>query len=79
MDLTKLDRYLALILRHKPEVVGITLDNHGWADVSELIVGIAKNNPRFDMDTLERIVATDDKNRYSFNDDKTRIRANQGH
>ena len=79
MDLTKLDRYLALILRHKPEVVGITLDNHGWADVSELIVGIAKNNPRFDMDTVERIVATDDKNRYSFNDDKTRIRANQGH
>jgi putative RNA 2'-phosphotransferase len=31
------------------------------------------------METLERIVAEDEKQRYSFNEDKTLIRANQGH
>jgi len=73
-----LSRYLSLILRHKPEVIGIKLDEHGWADVDELIEGIAVNN-KFDMEILEEIVETDNKQRYSFNDDKTLIRANQGH
>ena len=31
------------------------------------------------MDILEEIVRTDDKQRYSFNEDKTLVRANQGH
>lgn len=78
MSLFKTSKYLALILRHQPEVVGISLDEHGWANVSELIVGIAKQQP-FDMTMLEEIVATDSKQRYSFNEDKTLIRANQGH
>lgn len=78
MDLTNNGKYLALILRHKPKVIGITLDEHGWANVEELIAGIQKDRP-FNMDMLEEIVATDDKGRYSFNADKTLIRANQGH
>ncbi len=71
-------KYIALILRHKPETIGITLDEHGWADVSELIAGINKTH-NLDMEGLERIVAEDEKQRYSFNEDKTLIRANQGH
>ncbi len=71
-------KFIALILRHKPEAIGITLDEHGWAKVDELIEGISKTRP-FDMETLERIVATDNKQRYSFNDTHTLIRANQGH
>lgn len=78
MDLTKTSRYISLILRHKPEVIGITLDEHGWADVQQLIAGVSKTNP-INMDILEEIVRTDDKQRYSFNEDKTLIRANQGH
>ena len=70
---------MSLILRHKPEVIGITLDEHGWASVNDLICGIEKNNPGFNMDILEQIVRTDSKQRYSFNDDKSLIRANQGH
>ena len=69
---------MSLILRHKPEVIGISLDEHGWANVDELITGIAKTND-FNMDILEEIVRTDEKQRYSFNEDKTLIRANQGH
>lgn len=71
-------KFISLILRHKPETIGITLDEHGWADVKELIEGVNKTHP-IDMAMLERIVANDDKQRYSFNEDKTLIRANQGH
>lgn len=78
MSLKDMGKFISLILRHKPETVGITLDEHGWANVDELISGIAKRQ-YFDMSMLEEIVATDSKQRYSFNEDKTLIRANQGH
>ena len=78
MGLTETSRFISLILRHKPEVIGIHLDEHGWAKVDELIAGIAKKQ-EFNMDILEEIVRTDSKQRYSFNEDKTLIRANQGH
>lgn len=74
MDLINTSKYLSLILRHKPEAIGITLDQHGWANVNELIKGM-----KIDMKTLETIVNTDEKKRYSFSKDKTKIRANQGH
>ena len=67
-----------MILRHKPGVIGITLDEHGWANVSELVEGVNKVHP-LDMETLEEIVRTNEKQRFSFNEDKTKIRANQGH
>lgn len=78
MNLIKTSRYLSLILRHKPEDAGIVLDEHGWANVDELIAGVSKKYP-ITMDILEEIVRTDDKRRYSFNEDHTLIRANQGH
>ena len=78
MGLKETSKYMSLILRHKPETIGITLDEHGWADVDELIAGIARTHV-FNRDILEEIVRTDEKQRYSFNDDKTLIRANQGH
>ena len=78
MSLIKASRFISMILRHKPESIGISLDEHGWADVEELIKGVSKRYP-FDMNILEEIVRTDDKQRYSFNEDKTLIRANQGH
>lgn len=39
MSLTSTSKFVSLILRHKPEVIGIHLDEHGWADVEELIAG----------------------------------------
>ena len=78
MGLNETSKYISMILRHKPEVIGITLDEHGWANVDELIDGISRTQS-FDMKILEEIVRTDNKQRYSFNDDKTKIRANQGH
>ena len=77
-ELIKTGKFLSLILRHKPEVIGISLEEHGWAEVSELISGIKKTR-KFDMNMLEEIVRTDNKQRFAFNSDHTKIRANQGH
>lgn len=78
MDMNKTSKFISLVLRHKPEVIGITLDEHGWANVEELVSGIQRTQT-FDRKLLEKIVRTDNKQRYSFNEDKTLIRANQGH
>lgn len=78
----KLDRlsiYISMILRHRPQEAHITLDEHGWADVEELLAGVSGTGREIDRAMLEEIVATDKKQRYSFNQDKTLIRANQGH
>ena len=73
-------KFISLILRHKPEVIGITLDEHGWADIHALIDGInATGRHHLTQEMLEEIVRTDEKQRYAFNEDHTRIRANQGH
>lgn len=77
--LDKLSVFISLVLRHNPDAAHITLDEHGWADVEELLAGINSTGRKIDMDILEKIVATDSKQRYSFNQDKTLIRAKQGH
>lgn len=74
MDSTGKSKLISLVLRHKPEAIGIELDEHGWANVYEMLAGL-----KITMAELEYIVDTDDKQRYSFNEDKTLIRANQGH
>lgn len=66
------------VLRHRPKLAGISLDEHGWADVNELLDGMNRT-VSITRAQLEDIVATDNKNRFSFSEDGTRIRANQGH
>ena len=78
-NLDKLSKFISLVLRHKPDAAGITLDEHGWANVDELLAGVNHSGRKIDMEILEEIVKTDSKQRYSFNQDKTLIRANQGH
>lgn len=79
MNLTNISKFLALILRHKPEELGLTLDNQGWCNVDKLVRAFQSKFEGFTMETLEEIVNTDNKGRYAFNEDKTLIRAVQGH
>lgn len=74
----RISKLISLVLRHKPEEIGLTLDEHGWANVEELLT---KMQPRYDIDmaTLEEIVRTNNKQRFSFDETHTKIRANQGH
>ena len=78
MNTTQISKLISLVLRHHPERLGLTLDDHGWADMKALIKAIHAIQP-FDMEQLEIIVQTDNKQRYAFSPDKARIRANQGH
>lgn len=71
---THLSKFLSLVLRHQPEKIGLTLDPSGWANVDELLQKVNIDRP-----TLERIVAENDKQRFAFSPDGTKIRASQGH
>jgi len=75
----KASKMLSLVLRHKPEAISITLNKNGWALVSDLVLGMGKHGHSITMLELEEIVASDNKQRFSFNADRTKIRANQGH
>ena len=76
---TKISKFLSLVLRHNPGSIGIELDQNGWTRVRILIAKVRLKFPGFNMATLEEVVANNNKQRFSFNDDKTKIRANQGH
>lgn len=70
--------YLSFLLRHEPSAASLDMDWHGWVDVSQLLKNIQGTCP-LTMECLETIVAEDNKGRYRFNADKTRIKACQGH
>lgn len=71
---TNTSRKLSYILRHNPQKYGINLINGGWANVGLVLKGLNTS-----MQILEDIVSSDSKGRYSFNEDKTLIKAEQGH
>ncbi|MGV4414764.1 RNA 2'-phosphotransferase [Chryseobacterium sp. T1] len=75
----KISKFLSLILRHQPETIDLTLDENGWANVDELKAKCSKHNVDFTVEELNEIVETNDKKRFIFNEDKSKIRANQGH
>lgn len=78
-DKKKVSKFLSLVLRHKPEEIGLTLDAQGWARVEELIKKAKAYGYTFDRDFLNEVVADNDKQRFAFSEDGKRIRANQGH
>ncbi len=75
----RISKILSLLLRHKPEKAGIKLDQNGWTDVHVLIEKFSEKFFPVNYDILQHVVEKDDKQRYTFNEDKTKIRANQGH
>lgn len=78
-QLVRVSKFLSLVLRHQPERIGLTLDNHGWADVEELITKSKQAGMKINSEILDDVVAQNNKKRFTFNEDGTRIRANQGH
>jgi len=74
-------KFLSLVLRHSPETIELKLDENGWADVEELIEKCNKKGSQNQMtaELLDYVVKNNDKKRFAFNEDKTKIRASQGH
>lgn len=77
--LKKRSKFLSLLLRHQPELLNLKLEEGGWTDIKILIEKINKKNDNFTFQELEYVVENNDKQRFAFNEDKTKIRANQGH
>ncbi|MBO9561420.1 MAG: RNA 2'-phosphotransferase [Niastella sp.] len=78
-ELARVSKFMSLVLRHKPEEIGLELHEGGWAYVDELISKINQHGVSLDLALLQVVVDTNDKKRFAFNDDKTMIRASQGH
>ena len=78
-ELNEISKFLSLVLRHKPIEIDLTIDNEGWAIVNDLITKM--NNARITLtfEDLKEVVDTNDKKRFVFSDDFSKIRANQGH
>ncbi|MEM8527904.1 MAG: RNA 2'-phosphotransferase, partial [Bacteroidota bacterium] len=74
-----LSKFISLVLRHQPEIIQLELDQNGWADVEELIKKMQAKGKKIDRTLLEEIVLHNDKQRFTFNAKKDKIRANQGH
>ena len=75
----KISKYLSKHLRHTPDRLGFTLAQGGWVSVDKLLAACAAHQFPLTRAELEEVVATSDKQRFSFDETKTRIRANQGH
>ncbi len=78
-QLKKTSKFLSLVLRHRPELIGLEMDSAGWVNTRELLEKSKLKGYNIDFDTLEEVVANNNKKRFSFNEDQSRIRANQGH
>jgi len=77
-DVSK-SKFLSLVLRHRPDTIGVTLDANGWIDVDVLLAALAAHGKRVERAELDRIVSENDKQRFAFSEDGVRVRANQGH
>ena len=75
--LTRISKFLSLVLRHEPETIGLSLDDAGWLDTDALLKGCAKAGRPLSRAELELVVEQNDKRRFVI--DGKRIRANQGH
>ncbi|ARI53414.1 MULTISPECIES: RNA 2'-phosphotransferase [unclassified Streptomyces] len=73
----KVSKYLSAHLRHRPERIGIALDENGWVDVETLLSAAARHGFPLTRAELDHVVAANDKRRFTVDGD--RIRANQGH
>ncbi len=79
MDHKKISKFLSLVLRHDPAHIGISLSEQGWTDCAGLIEASNRKGVPLDMVLLEEIVRNNDKQRFALSEDKSHIRANQGH
>lgn len=77
--LESLSKFLSLVLRHRPEEIGLVLDEHGWTEIDSLVTLANSRGISLTRNVVLEIAATSDKKRFAISPDEIRIRANQGH
>ncbi|SFP71661.1 putative RNA 2'-phosphotransferase [Geodermatophilus dictyosporus] len=78
-DVVGVSKRLSSVLRHRPDSVGLVLDDAGWVDVDALLAALAAHGLPLTRAELDRVVAGNDKQRFALDESGTRIRASQGH
>ncbi len=78
-SLISTSKFLSLILRHRPETIGVELDCEGWLDIDVLVDAATRHGHTLSPEIVQQIVAENDKQRFSISEDGRRIRASQGH
>ena len=73
-NLNSKGKHLSYLLRHDMQAFEDNkIDENGWRSIEELCtLGFSKEE-------IDDIVKTNNKNRYEYNEDKSKIRARQGH
>ena len=77
--LIRTSKFLSLVLRHKPERVGLTLSQEGWVPIKDLLQALEAHGKGISRETLTKVVSTNDKQRFAISSDGLHIRASQGH
>jgi putative RNA 2'-phosphotransferase len=77
--LVKTRKFLSLVLRHRPETIGLSLDQHGWVSVDHLLAQAHQHGVSLTIELLQQVVALNDKRRFAFSEDGRYIRASQGY
>ncbi len=77
--LVHVSKFLSKQLRHQPEALGLVLEPGGWVFVDDLLAGCDEAGFRISADELAEVARRNDKQRFSFDETGTKIRANQGH
>ena len=75
----QISKFLSLVLRHQPDKIGIELNDAGWTSIDGLLEAMRQNGRKMSRETLDHVVATNDKQRFSISVDGSMIRASQGH
>jgi putative RNA 2'-phosphotransferase len=78
-QLKKISKSMSYVLRHRPDTIGIELQEGGWISVGELLNAFERAGKPFSPEVLERVVTENDKQRFEFSADWLQIRARQGH
>ncbi len=76
---TRQSKFLSLVLRHKPETIGVKLDEQGWIAITTLLAALQLHGKRISHQDLLEICANCEKQRFKISQDGLKIRANQGH
>ena len=75
----RISKRLSLVLRHRPDKIGLTLDQSGWVRIADLLEAFRKSGMRLTREDLQYVVDHCDKQRFTISEDGQRIRASQGH
>ncbi len=78
-EYTGISKRLSYVLRHRPDSIGVQLDDAGWVEIEQLLDGLALHGMAISLELLTEVVDTNPKQRFEFSSDRSLLRARQGH